>query len=69
MYHQIPGPPSSGAGPPKPADGTALTSTLCVLMQPARLKRELTFTPHLRPEPTTPEKGGVDYSLELLDTL
>jgi len=26
-HHQIPGPPSSGAGRPMPADGTALTST------------------------------------------
>jgi hypothetical protein len=29
------------------------------------MTRELTFTPHQRPEPTTPEKGGAD----LFDTL
>jgi nicotinamide-nucleotide amidase len=40
-----PGPPSNGAGPPMPAD---------------RLKRDPTFTPHQRPEPTTSEKGGAE---------
>src|ERR1700681_482814 len=60
IFTSIPGPPSNGAGPPTPADGTALTSTLRVPVKPARLKRELTFEPHQRPEPTTPEKGGAD---------
>ena len=67
--HQIPGPPSNEAGPPMPADGTALTSTLRVPVKPARLKRELTFTPHQRPEPTTREKGGAEHSTQLFDTL
>jgi hypothetical protein len=53
--------PKQEAGPPTPADETALTRTLRVQVKPARLKRELTFTPHPRPEPTTPEKGGADY--------
>jgi len=61
-------PPSNGAGPQKPADGTALANTL-VLVQPARMTREPTFTPHPRPEPTTPEKGGAEHSTELFDTL
>jgi hypothetical protein len=52
-----------------PADGTALTSTLRVPVKPARLKRELTFTPHPRPEQMTPEKGGAEHSTELFDTL
>ncbi len=43
-----------------PADGTALTNTL-VLVKPARMKREPTFTPNYRPEPTTPEKGGAEH--------
>jgi hypothetical protein len=64
-----PGPPSNGAGPPTPADGTALISTPRVPVKPARLKREQTFTPHPRPEPTTPEKGGAEHSPELFDTL
>ncbi len=52
----------AGVGLPAPADGTALTSTLRVPVKPARLKREPTFTPRQRPEPTTPEKGGADHS-------
>jgi hypothetical protein len=52
-----------------PADGTALTSTLRVPVKPARLKRELTFTPHQPPEPTTREKGGAEHSTQLFDTL
>jgi hypothetical protein len=51
------------------ADGTALTSTPRVPVKPARMTRELTFTPHPRPEPTTPGKGGAKHSTELLDTL
>ena len=51
------------------ADGTALTSTLRVPVKPARLKRELTFTPHQRPEPTTREKGGAEHSTQSFDTL
>jgi len=43
------------------ADGMALTNTL-VLVKPARKTRELTFTPHPRPEPTTPETGGAEHS-------
>ncbi len=50
------------------ADGTALTNTL-VLVKPARMTREPTFTPHPRPEPTMPEKGGAEHSPELFDTL
>jgi putative transposase len=68
-HHAIPGPPSNGAGPQMPADGTALTSTLRVQVKPARMTREPTFTPHQRPEPTTPEKGGAEHSPELFDTL
>ncbi|TDH48188.1 hypothetical protein E2F47_24725 [Mycobacterium eburneum] len=54
--------PKQEAGPPTPADGTALTSTPRVPVKPARMTREPTFTPHPRPEPTTPEKGGVEHS-------
>jgi hypothetical protein len=57
------------AGPPMPADGTALTSTPRVPVKPAWMKREQTFTPHQRPEPTTPEKGDAEHSTELFDTL
>ncbi|UQX10722.1 RNA-guided endonuclease InsQ/TnpB family protein [Candidatus Mycobacterium methanotrophicum] len=57
------------AGLTTPADGTALTSTPCVPVKPARKKREPTLTPHQRPEPRTPERGGAQHSLELLDTL
>ena len=64
-----PGPPSNGAGPPTPADGTALTSTLRVPVKPARMTREPTFTPHPEPEPTTPENGGVEQLMKLFDTL
>ena len=64
-----PGPPSSEAGPPTPADGTALTSTPRVPVKPARMKREPTFTPHQRPEPTTPEKGGAERSAEWFGAL
>jgi hypothetical protein len=46
----------------------ALTNTL-VLVKPARKTREPTFTPHPRPEPTTPEKGGAEHSPALFDTL
>jgi hypothetical protein len=45
-----------------PADRTALTSTPRVPVNPTRVKRKLTFTPHQRPELTTPEKGGADHS-------
>ena len=38
-------------------------------VKPARLKREPTLTPHQRPEPTTPEKGGAQHPTELFDTL
>jgi hypothetical protein len=34
-----------------------------------RKTREPTFTPHQRPEPTTPEQGGADQTPELIDTL
>ncbi len=61
--------PKQEAGPPTPADRTALTGTLRVPVKPAWLKREPTFTPHPRPEPTTPEKGGAEHSPELFDTL
>ena len=64
-----PGPPSNGAGPPTPADGTALTSTPRVPVKPARKTREPTFTAHPRPEPKTPEKGGAEHSTDLFDTL
>ena len=55
---QIPGPRSTRPGQPTPADGTALTNTSRVSVKPVRMKREQTFRPHLRLEPTTPEKGG-----------
>lgn len=32
-----------------------------VPVKPARMKREPTFTPCQRPEPTTPGKGGADH--------
>ena len=60
--------PKQGAGPPMRADETAPANTL-VLVKPARMTREPTFTPHPRPEPTTPEKGGAQHSPELFDTL
>jgi hypothetical protein len=44
------------------ADKTALTSTPRVLVNPTRVKRELTFTPHQRREMTTPTNGGADHS-------
>lgn len=68
-HHQIPRPPSTGAGPPTPADGTALTDTPRVSVKPARKTREPTFTPHQRPEPTTSEEGGDGHSPELFDML
>ena len=68
-YHLDPRTPKQGAGPPTPADGTALTSTPRVPVKPARKKREPTFRPNQRPEPTTPEKGGAEHSTELFDTL
>lgn len=40
-----------------------------VVVKPARMTREPTFTPPPRPEPTTPEKGGAQHSPELFDTL
>ena len=40
------------------ADEQARTSTLRVLVKPARMKRKPTSTPHPRHEPTTPEEGG-----------
>ncbi|MGO9225765.1 RNA-guided endonuclease InsQ/TnpB family protein [Mycobacterium sp.] len=61
--------PKHGAGPPTPADGTALTDTPRVSVKPARKTREPTFTPHQRPEPTTSEEDGDGHSPELLDTL
>src|SRR3981189_3580765 len=67
--HQIPGPPSNGAGPPTPADGTALTSTPCVPVKPARMTREPTFRLHQRTEPTMPEKGGDEHLTRVFDTL
>ena len=60
--------PKQEAGPPTPADETALANTL-VLVKPARMTREPTFSPHPRPEPTTPEKGCAEHSTELFDTL
>jgi putative transposase len=61
--------PKQRAGSPMPADGTALTGTPRVPVKPARLKREPTFTPYQRSEPTTPEKGGAEHSTGLFDTL
>jgi putative transposase len=71
--------PQREAGSPTPADGTALTwgylppegqgDTPRVLVKPARQTREPTFTPRPRPEPRTPEKGGVDHSREMIGTL
>ena len=61
--------PSIQAGPPTLADGTALTGTPHVPVKPARTTREPTFTPHPRPEPTKPEKGGAEHSTKLFDTL
>ena len=68
-FTSIPGPPSNGAGPPMPDDGTALTSTPYVLVKPARKTRELTFRPHQRPEPKTPRRAVPINSPELLGTL
>jgi len=59
----------AGAGPPTPADGTALISTPRVPVKPARLTRQPTSIPHQRREPTMPEKGSVEQSTELFDTL
>jgi hypothetical protein len=61
--------PKQRGRPPTPADGTALTSTPCVPVKPARKTREPTFTTHQRPEPTTPEKGGAEHALESFDAL
>ncbi len=69
--------PKQQAGPPTSADGTALTrghlplagDTPRVPVKPTRMTREPTFTPHQRPEPTTPEKGGAGHSPQLFDTL
>jgi putative transposase len=58
--------PKQRAGPTMPADGTALTSTLRVPVKPARKTRELTFTSHPRPEPTTPEKGGAEPLIKVV---
>jgi len=60
--------PQAGGRPPMPADGTALANTH-MSVKPARMTREPTFTPHQRPEPTTPEKGGAEHSTELFGTL
>jgi hypothetical protein len=49
-----------------PADGKALTDTLRVSVKLARMTREPMFTPHPPPEPTTPEKGGVDNAKEVV---
>src|SRR5262245_13293886 len=49
------------AGPPTPADGTALTSTLRVPVKPARMTREPTFKPRRRLEVRTPEEGGAEH--------
>jgi hypothetical protein len=68
-HHLDPRPPSNGSGPPMPTNGTALTNTLCVPVKPARMTREPTFTPHQRHEPTAPDKGGVEQSQELFETL
>ena len=54
--------PKQEAGLPMSADGKALTSTPRVLVKPARMTRKPTFTPHLRPELTTPEEGGAQHS-------
>jgi hypothetical protein len=48
--------PRQEAGPPMPADETALANTV-VLVKPARMTREPTFTPHPRPEPTNAREG------------
>jgi putative transposase len=68
-YHHRTPDPQAGGRAPTPADGTALTSTLRVQVKPARMKREPAFTPHQRPEPTTPEKGGAEHSTQSFDTL
>jgi putative transposase len=69
-YNQTdPRTPKHEAGPPTPADGTALTSTLRMLAKPARMTREPTFVPPLRSEPTTPEKGGAVNPNRLFGTL
>jgi hypothetical protein len=52
-----------------PVDGKALTDALCVSVKPARMTRELTFTPDPRHETTTPEKGGLEQIARLFDTL
>jgi hypothetical protein len=64
-----PGPPSTEAGSSMPADEKALVSTSGVPTKPARVTRELTFTPHHRREPTTPEKGGAEPAPRSVDTL
>jgi hypothetical protein len=68
-HHLDPRTPKHGGPATNAADGTALTSTPRVPVKPARMKREQTFTPHQRPEPTMPEKGGAEHSTELFDTL
>jgi IS605 OrfB family transposase len=60
LHHEPRIPKQRGRGPKTPADGTALTSTPRVPVKPARMRREPRFTPHPRPEPTTPENGGAD---------
>ena len=59
-YHadHKPGPPSTGAGSPMPADGTALAGAPRVPVKPPRMTREPKFKPRPRPESRTPEKGG-----------
>jgi putative transposase len=63
MAYQDPRTPKHEAGPPMPADGTALTITPRVTVKPARMTREPTFTPPQRLELTTPEKGGAGHSI------
>ena len=54
QHHLDPRTPKQRGRATPPADGTALTSTPRVPVKPARLKREPTFTPHQRREPTSP---------------
>lgn len=59
-YHgdHKPGPPSTEAGSPMPANGTALAGAPRVPVKPARMTREPKFKPRPRPESRTSEKGG-----------
>ena len=49
----------AGAGLPMPADGKALSGTLWVPVQPARMTREPRLVSRSGDESRTPEKGGV----------